>query len=48
MNGQALAIVKDAAVFQAELKRDLIALGVVMLIVLIVWAIQTFREGRAK
>ncbi|SHJ69065.1 hypothetical protein SAMN05444159_1242 [Bradyrhizobium lablabi] len=48
MIGNALAIIKDAAVFSGEFKRDLIATGVVMLIVLVVWAIQTFWEGRAK
>jgi hypothetical protein len=44
----AFAIIKDSAVFSGELKRDLIAAGVVILIVLVVWAIQTFREGRAR
>lgn len=48
MNGSSLTIIKDSAVLSGELKRDLIALGVVMLIALAVWAIQTFREGRCK
>jgi hypothetical protein len=48
VNGSSLAIIKDSAVFSGELKRDLIALGIVMLIALVVWAIQTFREGRSK
>jgi hypothetical protein len=48
MNGNALAIIRDAAVFRGELKRDLLAFGIVMLIALIVWVIQAYREGRAK
>lgn len=48
MNGSSLAIIKDSAVLSGELKRDFIALGVVMLIVLVVWAIQAFMEGRAR
>jgi hypothetical protein len=34
----------DAAVFSGELKRDLIAAGVVILIAFGVWAVQTFLE----
>lgn len=44
MNGPAFEIIRDAAVFCGELKRDLLALGVVMMIGLIVWAIQTYLE----
>jgi hypothetical protein len=44
VNGSSLAIIKDSAAFSGEFKRDLIAAGVVMLIGLIVWAIQTYLE----
>jgi hypothetical protein len=44
MMGRAHEFLIDAAVFRGELGRGLLALGVVMLIGLIVWAIQTYLE----
>lgn len=40
MNGSALDIIKSAAEIRGSLQRDLIAAGVVMLIVFVAWAIQ--------
>jgi hypothetical protein len=46
MIGRAHEFLTDAAVFRGEFGRVLIAAGVVMLIVLIVWAIQTYLDRR--
>jgi hypothetical protein len=44
MNGPSFAVIRDAAVFSGELKRDFIVAAVVIGICLSVWAIQTFME----
>lgn len=44
MNGPAFELIKSAADMRGELQRDLIAAGVVMVLVLVVWAILAFRE----
>jgi hypothetical protein len=44
MNSEALAIIRDAAIFRGELKRNLIALGTVILVALVILAIQAFME----
>lgn len=47
MNGQALAIIRDAAVFRGELHRMLLAAGVVLLILFLLWAIEEFRMRKS-
>ena len=47
MNGNAFAIIKEAAVFRGELQRILLALGVVLLILFIAWAIEEFRMRKS-
>lgn len=47
MNGPAAQLLTSAAVFRGELGRILLALGIVLLVMILAWAIEDLRAGAA-